>query len=135
MKKVLLVVLFIGGCVSAQWTPEYVSGLADRELCVKAGWKNQEANNTMLMQRELFRRNLMTRDELAMAKRGGVAIGMSECALLGSKGEPASFFACGNINQSVGSYGVHKQYVYRDCTTKAAYYVYVENGKVTSWQN
>ena len=50
---------------------------------------------------------------------------MPEKMLIMSWGKPIS------INENVGSWGVHKQYVYGDFGP----YVYVENGKVTSWQN
>lgn len=53
---------------------------------------------------------------------GKIAIGMTEAALLKSWGRPR------RINESVGPWGVHKQYVYRSA------YVYVENGRVVSWQ-
>jgi hypothetical protein len=53
-----------------------------------------------------------------------IKLGMSEQALLCSWGEPP-----GGVHSSVGSWGVRKQYVY------AGTYVYVENGKVTSWQD
>lgn len=52
-----------------------------------------------------------------------IALGMSEKALIESWGKPE------DINTSVGSWGVHKQYVYD------SQYVYVENGKVTAWQD
>ena len=52
-------------------------------------------------------------------------IGMSELALRASKGMPS------NINTSTGTWGTHKQYVYGDYGP----YVYVEDGKVTSWQD
>lgn len=51
-----------------------------------------------------------------------IAIGMPEGALIESWGKPR------DINESVGAWGVHKQYVYRSA------YVYVENGEITSWQ-
>ena len=72
---------------------------------------------------------LSYRDKNAIAD-GMVYIGMSEEHLIISWGKPS------DINSSVGSWGVHKQYVYG---TYSAYssprYVYVENGFVTSWQN
>lgn len=52
---------------------------------------------------------------------GEIFIGMSEDALIESWGHPK------RINETVGRWGVHKQYVYW------SKYVYVENGKITSW--
>ena len=63
--------------------------------------------------------------ELILDKK--IALGMSEKALLLSWGNPDL------ENQSVGSWGVHKQFVY-ELGRGRADHVYVENGKVTSWQ-
>ena len=52
-------------------------------------------------------------------------IGMSEDALIESLGRP------NDINVSVGSWGTHKQYIYGGYDGT---YIYVENGKVTSYQ-
>jgi len=54
-----------------------------------------------------------------------IRIGMTCDMLLLSWGKPTE------INRSVGSWGTHEQFVYRDYDS----YVYVENGKITSWQN
>ncbi len=50
-------------------------------------------------------------------------IGMSKEMMIDSWGTPK------DINRSVGSWGVHEQCIYGDT------YVYVENDKVTSWQD
>ena len=60
-----------------------------------------------------------------VAKKQKIKIGMPEKILIMSWGEPIK------INENVGSWGVHKQYIYGDFGP----YVYVENGKVTSWQD
>lgn len=51
-----------------------------------------------------------------------IGIGMTKEALIASWGKPR------DTNKSVGPWGVHSQYVYRSA------YVYIENGKVISWQ-
>jgi hypothetical protein len=83
-----------------------------------------------LMIDEAQRRGWLTDGEIETVKRKNLRIGMSERALLISWGYPS------NINRTVGSFGVHKQYVYG---TYSGYssptYVYVENGKVTTWQD
>lgn len=62
------------------------------------------------------------------AIRGGrIAMGMTAEQARLSFGEPT------NINRSVGSWGVHEQWVYGG--TGSRVYVYLENGVVTSWQN
>lgn len=50
-------------------------------------------------------------------------IGMTKAMLIDSRGNPS------DINRTVGSWGVHEQCVYYN------YYVYIENGIVTSWQD
>ena len=72
---------------------------------------------------------LTLREERAILE-GKIFIGMSEAALIASWGRP------NDINSSVGSWGVHKQYVYGTYSSYSSpRYVYVENGFVTSWQN
>lgn len=54
-----------------------------------------------------------------------VVIGMSKDDLFWSIGEPSK------TNESVGVWGKHEQLIYRHSNIE---YIYVENGKVTSWQ-
>jgi hypothetical protein len=72
---------------------------------------------------EIARRNSFTMAEWDLVNNRQLQLGMSELALVCSLGQPAS------TNRSVGSWGVHIQYVYGDTL------VYVENGKVTSFQD
>lgn len=55
-------------------------------------------------------------------KNKRIALGMPEKYLLLSWGEPT------RVNETVNSYGISKQYVY------GRNYIYVKNGKITSWQ-
>ena len=59
---------------------------------------------------------------------GKVMTGMSESQVQNSWGRPTK------INRSVGSYGVHEQWVY-DRGSNGAQYIYFENGSVTSMQS
>ena len=52
-------------------------------------------------------------------------LGMPDEQVLLSRGKPA------DINRSVGSYGVHEQWVYENYPQK---YLYFEDGILTSWQ-
>jgi len=54
-----------------------------------------------------------------------VALGMNWCEVYAAFGLPNV------VNRSVGLYGEHIQFVYRD----SGRYVYTENGIVTSWQD
>lgn len=74
------------------------------------------------MSNELKRRKLALNKSLIVKQV--IKLGISECQLYASWGYPA------DINSSVGSWGVHKQHVYRNNS-----YVYTENGTVTSWQD
>ena len=85
---------------------------------------------TDLMFEEAKSRGLFTDDEIRLIKEKKIRIGMSEEALIASWGRPRK------INRSVGSYGVHKQYVYGSYSKYSSpAYVYVDNGKVSSWQD
>ncbi|MCK4623019.1 MAG: hypothetical protein KAT62_12485 [Desulfuromonadales bacterium] len=86
-------------------------------------------NQKDTIEQELRRRNIFTTTEWVSITQNKVQLGMSELALICSWGLPSS------INETVGSWGVHKQFVYRACDTCQGQYIYTENGKVTSWQN
>lgn len=68
-------------------------------------------------------RSVFTDEEISLIKEQQIRIGMSERALLCSWGNPRK------VNRSVGSWGEHKQFVYRSS------YVYTQNGRVTSYQD
>ena len=81
---------------------------------------------------EIQRRGIVPLYEWDLINRKRINIGMSEFGLVCSWGYP---FISGRVNKSIGSWGTHKQYVYRACRGCSGTYVYVENGFVTSWQN
>jgi len=56
---------------------------------------------------------------------GSVLLGMTAEMARSARGEPS------DINRTVGSWGVHEQWVYSDTGT----YLYFENGILTSWQD
>lgn len=68
--------------------------------------------------------DIFTEKERTAIKNKQFFIGMSRLALIKSIGEPD------DINETVGSWGVHEQFVY----PRYDLYVYLENGVVTSWQ-
>lgn len=71
----------------------------------------------------------LTTEEIELIKNEKIERGMSECALIASWGEPY------DINETKGSWGVHKRYVYlRGIMWNETIYVYVENGVVVRWQ-
>lgn len=111
--------------------------VSDFRLAIK---KREEAEKDSLLKEE-FRIEQLKKNEdfqqkiALMTKKYGVEvgkkiafgsiwIGMTEEMLLDSKG----VFI--NVNRTVSKYGESKQYVY-----PGQNYVYVENGRVTSWQD
>lgn len=72
---------------------------------------------------ELTRRKAFAVSETALIARREINLGMSEGAMICALGAPT------RANRSVGSWGVHIQYVY------SGLIVYIENGKITSWQD
>ena len=65
-----------------------------------------------------------------LVEEGEIKIGMTQEQLLSSWGNP------NNVNKNVGSWGVFEQWSYGDVRYPGStiYYVYVENGILTSWQ-
>jgi len=57
-----------------------------------------------------------------------ICIGMTKEDVIASWGTPK------DINKSVGSWGVHEQWIYGN-PLYGAQYLYFENGKLTSWQD
>ncbi len=85
--------------------------------------------HTDLIEDEAADRGLFTHEDMYLIKLGEIGVGMSEKALLVVWGKPRK------INRTVGSYGTHKQYIYKKFASPERRYVYVKNGKVTGWQD
>ena len=65
--------------------------------------------------------------------RGAIVIGMNKDEVLTSWGSPGLW---GDVNKSIGSWGVHEQWVYRSSPSyPASAYLYFENGILTSYQD
>lgn len=58
---------------------------------------------------------------------GRIILGMTREMIIASWGKPD------DINRHVGSWGVKEQFVYSSYSRRA--YVYIENGKLTSWSD
>ena len=59
-----------------------------------------------------------------------IQLGMNKKQVIASWGKPR------DINKSVGSWGVHEQWIYGEYgTIYKVYYLYFENGILTSWQD
>jgi hypothetical protein len=72
---------------------------------------------------ELQRRKVFSANEFGLVRHHQIQIGMSERSLVCSWG-------LAEVNDTVTQYTVHKQYVYHGDT-----FVYVDNGRVTSYQS
>ncbi len=92
------------------------------------------AENFVYRTNEMFqeakKRGLLTEQEIQLIKERQIKIGMSEGALIASWGSPRK------KNRTVNQYGVREQYVYGTLNKYSKpTYVYLENGKVVSWQD
>lgn len=113
--------------------PADLDGVSDATLCdVYARTSDQRAYE------EIKRRDLLTDEERKHVLGRQITLGMSEIAVICAWGQPS------DVNRTVGSWGVHEQWVYcgRDAWGQrrtypciASNYVYFENGEVSAWQN
>ena len=76
-----------------------------------------------VIKNELIRRKAVPVREWQYIDQRQLVVGMSEVGLQLSWGYP----------RSIGSWGVHKQYIYRSDRSRSKY-VHLKNGKVSSWQ-
>ena len=131
-----LTMLFVLTLAACAGSPMRVASMSSEELQTQTDWVlcNALANNKDKEVRdELIRRNALSDAEWKMVDGNYLQIGMSELALMCVKGQIIPGVN-GSINRSTGSYGVKKQIVY-ESAFGTRMYIYVENGKVTSWQN
>jgi hypothetical protein len=114
--KALLVFLLTFS--SHSFAVEDLKKVKHAELCMKAGsyWKKNNSGEIFV---ELSRRNIDF-NQLSI-KNKSFNINDSECDVLSALGRPK------RVNTSTNKYGTNKQLVYETV------YVYLENGKITSW--
>jgi len=108
-------------------SPEKLSAIDSNGLC-KAYYDSPTQN----IKAELVKRNALTEKEWSAVAKKNISIGMSETAMLCSWGSPGGW---GDIHTRSSAYGSTKQYVYRACRSCGATYVYVRDGKVSSWSD
>ena len=101
--------------------------------------KNKRIEKEQIKKQNQIQKELATQNELRERKNslvrkygevngekifnGKIWLGMTKEMVIDSWGQPR------DINKSVGSWGVHEQWVYYNS------YLYFRNGKLTSWQN
>ena len=110
----------------AMMSQEELKSVDSHDLCFA-----YDMNHSEKIKAELKRRAAIPEHEWPLIDQNKIKLGMSELGLVCSWGGVGLY---GAVNQSVGSWGVHKQWVYRACHSCRANYVYTENGKVKSWQ-
>jgi hypothetical protein len=122
---------FFYGCAGS---PIQLSSMNEEEL------KSQDVfalcnafnfNRDAEVKNELQRRGALTDEEWGLVESETIAVGMSELALICLRGAIVPGY--GTVNVTSGSWGTQKQYVYVSALGGRSY-VYVENGKVRSWQ-
>lgn len=130
MRRIGLLIATLLMCVGCL-TPENVHKVTTENAC-HAIRANITEGQRQLLAEELDRRGIFAdrpRSATSTAdiiKNRHVWIGMSEEQLLCTLGKPK------RINRSVGSWGVHKQWVYGKYGRPL---VYTENGFLESWQD
>ena len=132
MKTLLLIILSIFTLPSCAGSPIRI-GMKSQEELKTEKWQSlcyayDHGNrlNEMILS-ELNRRKLFTEDEIKLISYGEIAIGMGELALLCVKG----FYP--RVNRTVTKSGVSEQLIFRKHRRDT--YVYIEDGKVTSYQD
>jgi len=130
--SIILIIITVIGCAGS---PIRLSSMSPEELQAENSFllcNTYNFNGDKEVRTELQRRNALTDQEWGLIDSGYLQIGMSELALICLKGNVIVGY--GTINVTTGTWGVHKQYVYENAFGSRSY-IYVENGKVTSWQN
>lgn len=131
MKIILILIIFtIFGCAGSpaqlsKMNSDQIKTVTDRQLIICMQYNGYA---TDVVFNEAVSRGLIAQDEIDLIKKRMLRIGMSESALLAAKGFGH------DVNRTVNKYGVRKQYIYGTEISNRKY-VYVENGKVTSWQD
>lgn len=118
-------------------TKEKIQALTDEQiysrhtssLCGGYGGRSMvsEKEKTLLRQEIIGRHPEWPEDIKTTVLEGNIKIGMTEEQVLASWGKPD------RVNRSVGIWGVHEQWIY-EVSYYNQIYVYVENGKLSSWQ-
>ena len=117
----------------AMMNDQQLAAESDNSVCSGYGYSRRMVGNSggQRLKTEIERRHLVPASEWPIIERTGIQIGMTECGFLASWG-PIELDA---VNRTVNAAGTRLQYVYRGAGGGKARYVYVENGKVTAFQD
>ena len=128
-------VSMLGGCVTA--TSPDISEMSIADVCVLFKQNKARQNAGAFVRfianapynpqyaEELERRKFFTDEEMTLIREEKIEMGMRSELLRCIFGYPS------DINRTVTQYGTSEQWVFRN----SDWYVYVEDGVVTSWQN
>ena len=108
-------------------SPEDIRRSTSEQLCI-----NYESTKNPAVRAELERRKEIPQADWKALDDGSIAVGMSRLGLICGLSHP-SMTMYGAINTTVTPAGKVEQFVYRKSSGKA-YYIYLRNGRVTSWQ-
>jgi hypothetical protein len=105
---------------------EQLAAIPDKQL-LQALENYLSRNDEILI--EALNRGWLLEDDIPLIKNKEIAIGMSERALRLAWGLPS------RIHESIGSWGVHKEYIYQGHGSESkTTHVYLENGQVSRWR-
>jgi hypothetical protein len=123
--------MIVAGCAGS---PYQTSRMDSDELAeipnkqLMQALENDLSRNDKILN-EALNRGWLLEDDIPLIKKKKIAIGMSERALILAIGRPY------RINESIGSWGVHKEYIYGGYAPDSkTTHVFLENGQVSSWE-
>ncbi len=123
--------MLVTGCAGS---PYQTSRMDSEELAVIPDQQLLQALENYLSRNdeilnEALNRGWLLEDDIPLIKKKEIAVGMSERALRLAWGHPS------RIHESIGSWGVHKEYVYQGYGSESkTTHVYLENGQVSRWR-
>ena len=140
MKKATILVLgfILVGCAGSPYALSKMSSselksCSDGQIINALSSDLVTRNDSEKLFEESVRRGLFSKSEVRLITGRKIELGMSENVLRASWGWPSE------VNRTVNSSGVRKQFVYSRYNGTRRFdqptYVYVENGVVTSWQD
>ncbi|MDH5393944.1 MAG: hypothetical protein OEY11_12215 [Gammaproteobacteria bacterium] len=131
MKKGIISLLTATLITACAGSPMRISFMSDQEIKAERSGNLCNAyalNRSDRVRAELIRRNEITDEEWKVIDNKKIRIGISELALVCSWGAPT------RINNQASRHGSSKQYVYRQGYSGRGQFVYIRQGKVSSWQ-
>ena len=127
----LFFIMLLFGCAGS---PIVINSMSSEELSLQNSFSLCNAyqyKESEKVRAELERRKILSESEWRLIDSKYLQVGMSELSLICVKGFVIPGF--GTVNETTTSSGISKQYVYEDAFG-GRQYIYLSDGKVTSWQ-